>query len=154
MKIWHYTDVRYLPLIFESKKIKLAKAFFPEGVKAAVWFSTNPVWEETANKMYRGPEVTSYYKGTKETTYILGAGLARIRISRKAAPYTWEDYKRMSGITRGLFEALEDAAREDGANPGEWRLNFEPVPIDKWLAVEVLNWDRQTWEDASSEADE
>jgi len=139
--IWHYTIGQCLPGIFESNEIKLATTGLPRKVKPAVWFSTNPVWEETARKLHIDEEGKVHF-GTKETTHIMGGGLIRIEVFPEAAPYIWKDYKRMSGKSKVFLKALESAAREQGANPEEWRVSFKPVSKEEWLNVEI--WDSKT----------
>jgi hypothetical protein len=146
MRLWHYTVMQHLPAILKDRKILLATAFVPPGVKATVWFSTNPVWEQTARKGIVGPN-GKRRSGTKEETHRLGGGLVRIEVTPEAAPYTWRDYKRMSGEKEWVWRGLEEVAKEQYANPSEWRCSFEPVLIEKWISVEVWDWEEQRWED-------
>jgi hypothetical protein len=139
-KLYHYTVADYLPAIFDSGKIKPAKAFLPKNARPAVWFSTNPVWEETANKMYMD-ENDRLHLGTKETTHILGGGLARIEIDPEAAPYTWADYRRKSREGERYLDALE----KNAGNPEEWRLSYKSIHRKKWKSVQVWDSIKDEW---------
>jgi hypothetical protein len=48
--ILHYTVGIRMKMILRDALIKPATTNVPEGERPAVWFSMNPVWEETANK--------------------------------------------------------------------------------------------------------
>lgn len=48
MVVWHYTTFSRLTRILLTGEIRPASAGVPEGERPIVWFSRNPVWEETA----------------------------------------------------------------------------------------------------------
>jgi hypothetical protein len=146
MRIWHYTVGVHLPGIMRSGEIRCATAFVPESEKPLVWFSTNPLWEETANKMYKDI-LGTLHEGNKETTAKIGEGLIRIEVSPDAAPYSWKDFKKKKMWTKKIIKGLEKAALKVGANPSQWRMSYYPVPKEKWIAVERWNPEKQTWED-------
>ncbi|NQT56178.1 MAG: hypothetical protein HQ551_08120 [Desulfobacteraceae bacterium] len=125
---------------------KTSYGLVPKKVKAAVWFSTNPIWEETANKKYLDSD-GNIHSGTKEITHIIGGGLLRIEVFPEAAPYDWEDYKRKSGDKKRMLKGLDTVARKMGADPEEWRVSFKPVPREKWITVEVWDSISKKWVD-------
>src|SRR5918912_908845 len=89
--LYHYTVGQYLPAIIESEEIRPATALIANGEKPAVWFSTNPVWEQTCNKLWQ--DSTGRIRGlnNRQTMEKCG-GLVRIQIAPEAAPYTWQDF--------------------------------------------------------------
>jgi len=147
MQVWHYTIGKYLLSILEDGKLKReAKEHGKRVYEPVVWFSTNPLWEETANKKIVG-------KGgslpvTKENTRLHGRGLARIEVFPEAAPYTWADYRQKSKSGKKYLDVLESTAIEDGAKPEEWRVSYKPVFKNQWLAIEVWDSKTNTWIDA------
>jgi hypothetical protein len=146
--IWHYTIRAYLPQILADGLLKPAIAGVPRGERPAVWFSSNPAWEETANKMvmtWSGPRL-----GTKETTHRHGGGLCRIGVTASVAPHGWGAFKRLSGIKTAHARALERAGLKAGAKPAEWYVSFAAVPREKWVSVEL--WNGREWEPAPMEA--
>jgi len=144
MRVFHYTVVNYLPAIFERKMLMpTAKDSEKE---QAVWFSTNPEWEETANKAYHSGDGIPI-QGNKWDSYKIYGGLARIEVAPEIAPYNWERYKEKSSIPTEKAQEIEAHAAECNADPEEWRVSFEPVPKDNFIRVEVLDWDNQVWED-------
>lgn len=144
-RVYHYTIGAYLPPIIEAGELRPATAGVPSGERPAVWFSTNPEWEETANKMtarkVKGRVV--FTMGTKESTLKAGGGLVRIAVRPEAAPLSWEDFRALSGVAKEHADSLEKAARDQGANPDEWRVSFDPVPRYEWIDVEV--WSEGGW---------
>jgi hypothetical protein len=73
--------------------------------------------------------------------------LIRIEVMPEAAPFKWADHVRLSGISRQMARALERVARRDGSDPSDWRVSYEPVPIEQWTAVEM--WHEEQWRDVS-----
>lgn len=144
MKVFHYTVVNYLPAIFKRKMLIPVEKDREE--EQAVWFSTNPEWEETANKPFHSGDGIPI-EGNKWDSYKVYGGLARIEVAPEVAPYTWEQYKEKSKISIEKAEEIEAHAAKRNANPEEWRVSFEPVHKDKFIRLEVLDWDTQVWED-------
>ncbi len=144
MRVFHYTVVNFLPAIFERKMLMpTAKAVREE---QAVWFSTNPEWEESANKAYHSGDGIPI-EGTKWDTYKIYGGLSRIEVSPDIATCNWEQYKKKSKISDEKSQEIEGLAAKCNADTKEWRASFEPVHKDNFISVEVLDWDRQVWED-------
>jgi hypothetical protein len=142
---FHYTVSAYLGSILESRAIKPATAFTPIKRHRAVWLSSNPVWEQTANKLVRsdGGKIRKLdMAGTAE----IGGGLVRIEVDPKAAPYSFRDYIRRAKVSKKIEAALISAAVGMGADPAEWYVRFTAVKIEDWLDVEVFNWPAVVWE--------
>ncbi len=146
MRIFHYSVARYLPQILEDNQISPSTQGFEKERWHAVWFSMNPIWEETANKMYMSSGIR--IPGNKLDTHEMGKGLMRIEVIPKAAPHDWEQYKSISKMPGKLSRGIVKAAKDCGANPNEWRASFEPVSEKDWLGIELFNWDNQVWEDS------
>jgi hypothetical protein len=144
VRVFHYTVKAKLQAILESGELRAAVAYVPAGERPAVWFSTNPWWEETANKMWKDKAGT-VHRGDRRSTEQLGNGLIRIEVAPETAPVTWTEHKRSGkGPSRKDTQTLEKVARLDGADPSQWRLSYEPVPRDKWLTIEL--WNGVSWE--------
>jgi hypothetical protein len=69
--------------------------------------------------------------------------LARIGVAAETAPHDWQAFKRLSGIPANEAGGLYAVAVGRCARPGEWYVIFEPVPRERWLAIEV--WDGSAW---------
>ena len=144
MRVFHYTVVNFLPAIFERKMLMPTAKEVKE--EQAVWFSTNPEWEETANKAYHSGDGIPI-EGNKWDTYKIYGGLARIEVDPEVATCNWEQYKKKSKISDEKSRKIEEYAARHHADPKEWLVSFEPVHKDKFISVEVFNWDNQVWED-------
>jgi len=48
--VWHYTVKQKLDSILKDKVIRLANEGWTQGERLAVWFSANPLWENTVSK--------------------------------------------------------------------------------------------------------
>ncbi len=145
-KIWHYTIVNYLPSILKNG-IKIAKTNVPKGEKPVVWFSTNQIWEETANKSYISNGELKF--GNKEETKNRGGGLIRIEVSPKTAPLSWKQFVAMKHIKKKTAKNLISRTALNGADPNDWRISFRKVTHEKILSVECFYSDELGWIDIS-----
>ena len=159
----HYTVVGHLEKITAEGVIRPAWEGVTKIERLAVWFSTNPVWENTVRKLMKedgsaasfeehfqaSQGVTALVKsdedvvGTLKHIVFREVQPARISVADEIAPFRWEDFKRLSGIKPRDARDLYQVALMLGARPGEWYVSFDPVPADKWLAVQV--YDGETW---------
>jgi hypothetical protein len=138
---YHYTVKLRLDSILADGLIKCATEGVFGGERPAVWFTTNPTWEETANKAVDngfGRESL-----TRDQTHEVFEGLVRIAVADETAPHDWNAYRRLSGVSPKMANALRTLAYRAGSKLGEWFISFEPVPRDLWLAVEI--WDGEKW---------
>lgn len=139
---WHYTvGVRFKSIV-EDGVILPATAGVPDGERPAVWFSVREPWEPTANKLMRRPNGDLVVLDREETAEA-GGGLVRIGVARSAAPVSWREYLRTSGITKKMAEGLAASARRQGSNPALWFVSYHAVPRDLWRAVQV--WHEGEW---------
>ncbi len=138
---WHYTVQVRLPDIINSGVILPATAGVEHRERRAVWTSTNPVWEETANKPHVD-ECGLVQMGAKQST-ATRFGLARIEVRPEAAPYDWIAFRAMSGIRPEVAAGLARAGVASGSNPYTWFVSFEPIEDDDWLDIEV--WRDERW---------
>jgi hypothetical protein len=115
--VWHYTNSVRLCDIVDDGVIKPGKQWFE--IRHPVWFSSDPDWEPTAN-------------------HLMGRR-ARVGVDPATAPYRWEDYAEVAGVKQELADDLYNNAIWLKSNPDGWLLAFEPVPREKWVAVELFN---------------
>lgn len=139
--LWHYTIKERLTNILADGLLKLAN----ERRGAAVWFSTNELWEPTASKIYGLPD-GSRRGGDLAFNHRWSDGVVRIGVAAETAPYDWHDYQRLSGLDRKMLNGLRKIAIRLRSRPSEWFVSFEPVPRDKWLAIHA--WDGTHWNDS------
>jgi CheY-like chemotaxis protein len=134
--LWHYTVGLHIHSILADGVIRPATAYVPRDQRPVVWFSSNPNWEETANKMIKQDGVL--YALNKEETAETWGGLYRIGVLAETAPHNWENLVFLSNIPPAEARALKKVADQDGADPAEWFGTFDPVDSAKWVSVEKL----------------
>jgi hypothetical protein len=149
VRVFHYTVGKRLLKILEDGEIKFATAFIGQKEKPVVWFSTNQEWEQTVNKGSQDKQGRIMGR-TKEETEEMGKGLIRIEVAPQTAPYTWEDYKLNAGVDKNILSALEHTAKDQEADPREWRVSFETVKSDQWISIE--KWDGKEWKFLKNDA--
>lgn len=133
---WHYTTLDRYTLIYRDRLITPATGFVIPPERPAVWFSCHPHWEPTANKgIMEGGLVRT---ATMDEMEAAGGGLVRIGVERRHLPYGWDGYPRTSGVLTAMAEGLYWSALAVGANPRDWRISYNPVPIEQWCEVQVL----------------
>src|SRR5438105_9367520 len=126
--LWHYTTGHNLVRIIEAGKILLAPTLMPTTQRSAVWFSFRTDWEPTANQiLVRDGWVRR--ASLKEMVQENGF-LARLGVRPSTASVDWDAYKKESGVSRKMAEALDAAGRTYGADPKHWHVSFDAVPIE------------------------
>lgn len=140
--LWHYLDTERLQAILRDNQIRPTTFGMPGKVKPAVWFSANPEWDPLANRQWRDDLTGRVSRLTKDQTFVLGGGLARIGVAPDAAPHDWKAYRQISGLSAKQAKAIYDDLTSAGARPAEWFFALDSVPRARWLAVETLDVDR------------
>lgn len=141
MRLFHYTTLGRFKFIEHDGLIKPATAYVKFNERPAVWFSTHPSWEPTASKLIH--TWGGVRRATIKQMIDNDGGLVRIEIAPETAPYCWREFKIRSGVSSKVIKGLVRAATEQGAKPSQWFVSFDPVPRDKWLAVE--HWQGSEW---------
>ena len=135
--LWYYTTGQELNEILGLGELVPAAI---DREKPAVWFSANQDWEPIANMPWREPHGASR-RLSKDQTFVMGGGLARIGVAPETAPNDWKAFKRLSGISSKAAKEVYNTAVQSGSRPGQWFATFAIVPRQKWLAVEILEGD-------------
>lgn len=142
--VYHYTIGGNFKRIFASGVILPATAGVLPPERPIVWFSTNPLWENTVVKGI--PVVSGGYvdMGWAELNHF-GIPLIRIGVALETAPLRWRDLREQSLMKISYASGLARVAKLEFAQPGEWRGTFEPVPVEKWLTIETYNVQATRW---------
>ena len=146
MRAWHYTTHEALEGIFIEGKIRRDRIYL-KGEIPGVWMSTNENWEETVRKSIRDKE-TSKETSALSRDALYEAGFIPIRIEinpNKVELHDWKSHCKK--IPKKIVRALESAAKEWGANPDEWRVSYNEIPVDCFLSP-IERWDGQRWVEA------
>jgi hypothetical protein len=136
-KLYHYTTVKHLERIVADGMILAARAHVPEGEIPAVWCSSHPFWEVTANKSLVARDTGKLVELDRLGTLKAVGGLARIEVSQEAAPHDWREYLQLSKVNPEEARRLARIGELQGSGPAFWRVSFEPITGDEWLGIEV-----------------
>jgi hypothetical protein len=140
--VWHYTVKPFFMSIVAEGAIKPSAAYAPKPAPAVVWFSTNPDWEPTANKVLSCADGSPRLLGRDEM-HTIGVGPLRFGVAPAVAPHTWHDFKRASGIKAKYASDMVAAAVKCQSRPSWWLATFDAVLRKEWLSVE--QWDGWQW---------
>lgn len=146
MRIWHYTTWEGLEGIASDGLIKCDRIYL-KGEIPGVWLSTNANWEETVRKA-----IVSKETGLQTVPFsrddLFKHGITPIRIeinSKKVNIVDWKTHCKK--IPKKIIQGLEDAAKEWGANPNEWRVSYKPIPVNSFISP-IEQWDGKKWIEA------
>ena len=96
---FHYTTGYCFEKIVVDQSLKPATAFVPRNEKPILWFSSDPYWENTANKAIM--ENGNIRKLTMKETMLRGGGLIRFGINKnKLQPWSklWKKANELLAI--------------------------------------------------------
>ena len=145
--VWHYSKGVYLERIMSSGVLRQTGVFGLSPERPVVWFSTRQDWEPSSSIGIDGHRVSMRENHENVGLVRFGVDLGLVQLHDFAA------YVRLSGVSQGEARGLVTSARErPRANPGDWLVSFQPVPREKWVAVQV--WDGKRWTDWSEATSE
>jgi hypothetical protein len=143
-RLFHYTTASRLQKILRDNVIKQAIAFIDRRERPAVWFSYLPVWEPTATPAMVNKETGEKENVTFEQLIDMDSP-SRIEVNPECAPMNWREWRRLSGIGASFARRLEEVAIRQGSDVTRWRISFEPVGIEHWLAIEMFTKTGRRW---------
>jgi hypothetical protein len=135
--ICHYTKAFHLPSIL-SQGLRPSTLFITPGEKPILWFSTNPIWENTVLP-YGAPSLQEAHLRTLDQ-----GGLVRIICDESVAQYRWQELKEIARIPSKIAMGLYSSAIRLGSRPGEWRGTLDVVPVAKFIAIEFYDGEKWT----------
>lgn len=140
--IHHYTTEFHFPSIIRDGFIMPAttSVVFPE--KPAVWFSSEPIWEPTANKGVVTPSGTTRNLTSAEMFAMID--LFRFSVDRSRA-LPWHQLVRKARIKPKLAATLVKIGHAVGANHLNWYGILEPVEV---CTTNIQMWNGKCWVDA------
>lgn len=135
----HYTYGYVLRQIVQAGVLNPSRAYLQNGEGEAVWFSNRADWEPLLNFCLRDPHTGVISRWlTRWDSAVVGRGLARIDVAPETSPYTYADFLASDRVSAAYRDTH---ARLTGHRPHRllWRLSYEPVPRDKWIAIEMFD---------------
>lgn len=132
-RLFHYTTASNFAKILADRAIKPTALLLEQREKPAVWFSYHPQWEPTATPAFEGELLSSLEEIATVDTPV------RIEVPESSAPLTWRWWRKRSGVRPRIATALENSAIKQKASVHQWRVSFDPVADDSWIAVELYH---------------
>ena len=131
--LWHYSKAAHLTEIFESGFLKLATAGVPVTERPALWLSSNQKIEWTAYPEEPLSELEN--SGYRPIRFLLNPQMIE---SGKVKLVTWKKHKQKGRMIKQHAKSLEDAARTMGANCADWWCSYEPIAVECFLSVDII----------------
>jgi len=95
MRVWHYTTWEAFEDIGISMIINTTSLGIEFNEKPAVWFSTNPDWEETVRKVLQDRETGKETLGlSRDELWKVGINPVRIEVDPGLPFLSWQQLKR------------------------------------------------------------
>jgi len=150
MRYWHYTFFNNFQKIIESKEIRQSTILTSDKEKPAVWLSSNPEWEETVRKALKKPDEDNGRMTeplSRDELFKRGFPAVRIEIDpRLVILHSWEEFKKVGGLSKKMANGLEKVGKSWGANPDEWWASFDVIPVTSCL-LPIEIWSGKEWVD-------
>jgi hypothetical protein len=144
--LFHYTVGDRLQSILAAREIRPATELVPDEERPAVWLTQSGRWEPTCNKGWVDKSGRRRSLDMLETHRLAG-GLWRIEVGpERISIATVDDFTRLSGIRKREWRALVKVAKRVGSDVSLWRISFEPVPVEAWMAIERWVQQGDAWE--------
>lgn len=140
---WHYTTGLEIDDILSSGILRPSRVdWAPEG-RAAIWFSSNEIWEPTVSRAIQSLNTKRRMLGSREWTELACDGLYRISVSPLVRLGTWWDYCEANRLAPRSIEAGRRLAAIQGSHVGRWSATLDEIAADDWLLVE--RWYQDRW---------
>lgn len=149
MRFWHYTAYPSLVKIVDDRTIRRDRTVVVGNEFSVVWLSTNPNWEETVRKSLLNTQ-TGKETGPLSRDELSKQGFPPVRIEvnqNLVNIRSWRHYKKNGDISRKNATSLEKLAKRWGANPKEWHVSYEDIPLASCLIPIEIWTSRGEWVD-------
>lgn len=139
MFLYHYTNGLKIAAIVNAGILMATPEKPKPGEKRVVWFSSNPLWEKTANKIVsiNGEEKLLDMKGTEKYTQ----GLFRIKLKKESMEnlYGWPLLAAKARIPENIKKRLTKRAKAAKVNAQEWFGVIGDVELKEFVVEKMIN---------------
>jgi hypothetical protein len=129
MQVWHYTTDTKLDSIYADGELKPTAKGVPDRERPALWFSSNQIWEPTANKAFALANGTPVRPLTSQEMLEMFQ-LVRFGIDSKLL-LPWHRLRKVANIGSIEQRRLIKAARKVGSSPVQWFGSLEPIALNQ-----------------------
>jgi hypothetical protein len=106
-----------------------------------LWLSSNPIWENTATKLY-SDGLNTRKLSKKEQHELLGLG--RIEVdTQNISFFTWSTFVKNIAAKRHIARSMEVSGRTSGGNPNQWYDSTKPIGKEHFLSAKI--WNGEEW---------
>ena len=115
--------------------------------RAVIWCSRRSDFEPAAGAGFS----SALWSGDDDDLEVAGPGRDSIRFTLPStvAPFSYDHHKHFGGVPTDLARGFERVAARIGANPEDWFVAYDPVPVA--LALAIDRWARSQWVPAFDE---
>lgn len=137
MKVWHYTTDSKLDSIYTDGELRPTSNGIPNGEQPALWFSSNQIWEPTANKAFATASGIPIRPLTstemKEMFQLVRFGID----SELVMP--WNTLKKTAHISRSEQGRLIKRGKLVGSSPTQWFGSLDPISLDLLIRQDFVS---------------
>lgn len=135
-RLFHYTTASRLRKICGTDEIRQATAHVPPNERPAAWFSFRETFEPSALKGLVDPKTGRVRTASFDELVEIDTPM-RIEVDPSVAPLNFATWEKASGVLPRTAQGLRRLAKMQGAKVEDWRVSFEPIGAEHWLAVEA-----------------
>lgn len=136
--LWHYTTEKELDERLSEGRISPTSFCGTVNERRSVWFTASDMWDPVAGEFRVDAQDKS---ASNETLFSEEVRFLRIGIMPDFAPFNWNVFKRMSGVTPDA--ALTRVSSGHDSDPNQWFFSFDPVAFS--TIVKVEEWNGHSW---------
>jgi hypothetical protein len=144
MMVWHYTIGEKVRGILSDGFIRTSTAGISPREIPVVWFSSNQIWEATANKAIMRDDGT-HLLTTKQMRELFGDSMFRFGTTMMET-LPWEQLQKAAKIPRKTQSHMIAAGKAVGSSKSDWFGVLDAKLIDG-LLLQKWNDDHLRWED-------
>jgi hypothetical protein len=140
MKVWHYTTDDKLNSIYADEALLPTAIAIGPNERPVLWFSSNPVWEPTANKalgVERNGQRTMIRPMTNAEMFRMFK-LRRFGIDSERLMH-WPVLRKAARIGMTEQRRMIKRAREMGSAPHHWYGTLDPVPLSDLVREDYIH---------------
>lgn len=138
---YHYSKGAHLPEIQRAGILDPRRTVMhgaPIIERPILWFSSDPYWETTVSGIDFSPDGSVRHLTMEESRAAFGTLIRFAFETRRLQPWKGDRLRRKARMSREIAVALEQTAREAGADPTLWYGCFRPIALGELASIEVF----------------
>jgi hypothetical protein len=136
VRVWHYTTEEKLNPIYADGALMPTAIKIGPNERPVLWFSSNPVWEPTANKAL-GVRGIGAVRSLTTDEMVQMFRLIRFGIDSERLLH-WPELRKVARIAHTEQRRLAKRARKVGAAPHHWYGSLQPVRLSELVREDYV----------------